>query len=417
MRPSDIAKKILLAKKRVLFMAPGLDSSIASALVNIANQIGKNSVTIILDVDENVVRLGYGAIDEIKMLQDANLSVRQQAGCRIGVLLCDYKGWAFSLPAMMVEDQSLPVQSANGFVLNRQQVDEMFKSISIPRDVTLAPKTIEEAPREDNPTESEPVVNVGLTLVSVDSVKDIKNKIDENPPQPFNLSRQVKVYSSYLQFVELEIVGAHVSRHTINIPKKFKLLLTKDKDTQERLRSSFQLIDSNKQAASQKLIDEINNLRERYLQNLRSVGKVILRSNRKDFDEALNEIMGNLDVFKNDIKTQLSKEVIKTKKNLVKALVPVVKKNPPPDLLRQTSTPITVDKARHYLEHELDKTIPDIDKLISDIKINCLFKDVTLEMLKNDEFQKAVAEAFPLEPWARPFTEFEAAKAVQPSLI
>ena len=33
MRPSDIAKKIQLAKKRVVFMAPRLDSSIASALV------------------------------------------------------------------------------------------------------------------------------------------------------------------------------------------------------------------------------------------------------------------------------------------------------------------------------------------------------------------------------------------------
>jgi len=401
LRPNDIAKSILAAKRRVVFTAPGLEQSIASALVNTARRIGANAVTVVLDVSEPAVRLGYGTIDDIQMLQKEGLKVRHAGGCRIGVLICDDSGWAFSLPAMMVEDQRLPDDSPNAFRLAGSQVAELEKSFRNAEGVG-----------DDSGTDEKSGANSLISaVVSPVEVEEVKTAIDKNPPQPFELSRKVRVYAAHLQFVELELHGAHISRHTIKIPQQIRLLLTENKDTHQRFSASFKLVEAQTKFAADELVKTVEDLRKRFLVPLAGIGNVILRSHRKAFEQAWRQLEEKLDEYRNEIRTQLSVELETTRKNLAEALVQPVCERPPDELLRQTSMPVTEEKARLYLNDLLNRAMPDVDKLVSGIGLSCFFKDITIEMLDNKDFQTRIAKAFPYESWTKPFQDFSAAKA------
>ena len=403
LRPHDIAQAILSAKRRVIFTAPGLEQSIASALVNAAKAIGRDKVTIVVDVSEPAVRLGYGTIDDIQMLQNEGLSVRHAGGCRIGVLIADNNGWAFSLPAMMVEDQKLPNDSPNAFVLTSGQVAEFEKAF---RDT--GGNSGDDISETNEKTGTKPLTAAKVSPVEVEKVKAA---IDKNPPQPFELSRKVRVYTAYLQFVELKLHGAHIHRHTIKIPHQIRLLLTENKDIQKRFSASFKLVEAKTKSAGDSLVNEVEELRKGFLVPLTGIGNVILRANRPAFEQAWKQLENRLDHHRNEIKTQLSNELDATKNNLIEALVRPVCEQPPDELLRQTSRPITEEKARRYLDEVLSRAIPNIDELVSEIRLSCFFKDITIEMLENKEFQALIAKAFSLEPWAKPFQDFSAAKA------
>jgi hypothetical protein len=71
---------------------------------------------------------------------------------------------------------------------------------------------------------------------------------------------------------------------------------------------------------------------------------------------------------------------------------------------------VTSEQARKYLEIELDKIMPNPESVVGEITLEQMFKDVTYEMLKDDEFQRKVREAYPLLDWPEgPMTEYEAA--------
>jgi hypothetical protein len=89
---------------------------------------------------------------------------------------------------------------------------------------------------------------------------------------------------------------------------------------------------------------------------------------------------------------------------------------PPKELLFQLSGSIlTEEKARKWLEWEIGRCIPHAEKLITKMELECVFKDVTYETLKDVELMETLKKAFPLVDWDKPFNEFTAAKEVEPT--
>jgi hypothetical protein len=55
---ADVIRSIEGAQKRVVFLAPGIDEATAKAVQAAWQRLGPEAVTVILDVDAEVVRLG-----------------------------------------------------------------------------------------------------------------------------------------------------------------------------------------------------------------------------------------------------------------------------------------------------------------------------------------------------------------------
>jgi hypothetical protein len=101
--PERLASIIMGARRRVVYAAPSVSLEVSSALINASERLGDGNVAIVLDVSEDVFRLGYGVIDALNLLHERNISVRHSEGLRISLLVVDDEGFIFCLPALLVD--------------------------------------------------------------------------------------------------------------------------------------------------------------------------------------------------------------------------------------------------------------------------------------------------------------------------
>lgn len=79
------------ARHRIAFIAPALTTPVAQALATRIGNLPALSLTIILDADAEVYRMGYGDPEALEIVRkacnEAKFEMRQQPGVRIGVLI------------------------------------------------------------------------------------------------------------------------------------------------------------------------------------------------------------------------------------------------------------------------------------------------------------------------------------------
>jgi hypothetical protein len=79
------------ARNRLVVIAPALTRAVADAPSHRFDELGRLDVTVILDSDPEVYRLGFGdqaALETIRAASANSLSdLREQAGVRIGVII------------------------------------------------------------------------------------------------------------------------------------------------------------------------------------------------------------------------------------------------------------------------------------------------------------------------------------------
>lgn len=103
-------------------------------------------------------------------------------------------------------------------------------------------------------------------------------------------------------------------------------------------------------------------------------------------------------------------------KRTKKILAPVVKENPPDELrFGITTKKPTKEQVDRYLEKKLDTVIPDAESFVINMKLHCVFKDVTYESLNDREFIDALRKAYPYVDW--PELPYDQCKAVQEALF
>lgn len=394
---SDLAARLIHgATGQVVYCAPGLQQPLAAALVNVRRQLGRDSVRVVLDVDDTTARMGYGDFEAVALLKEGDVDVRVEPGLRTCVLVCDDTGFAFFTPPMLVELQDDQHVGANALALQPEQVRALLASF-----FPLAPHSGQPAPPPE----------LGKQALSAQQMQQVKTALDANPPQKFDLVRKVNVFNAFIEFVELRLTGLHIARHTVQLPRDLVLAL-RDDATAKRLLTTFKLVsDESKVAKEAAEVDlRVRALRERYTRSLGDgLGSVILRSKRQAFAAEVNNIRDAIEKFQAKVLERLEKELSDSRKKLVEGLLPAVKKSMPAALQAQVSGKPTVEVLRRYLDDELSRVFPSAQALIGEMKLEWVPKGVTYETLSNPEFQERVRAAFPYENWDKPFREFEAA--------
>jgi hypothetical protein len=392
-----IVSKIRNAKRRVVYIAPGIWSSTAAQAIIEYRKLNINAaLDIIVDPDPQVFRLGYGDLEAIKNLEAKSISLRKCKGIRIGLLITDDEAW-FYTPTPQLIEQEKTVRSEfvpNSIVFGIEEANHILRSI--------APQLMFEEESEMNAaSRKQLVIDVPLSEITsepllIGDIENIEESLVECPPQQFDLARQVTVYSNYIQFVELSLEGTHLSRHTISIPQEL-MNLTRDKKDQDRLKASYQLIRSDGDISGKVINEKVRVLREKYLKSLgNNYGNVILKQHKNEFIKDIKELEKELDKFKNSSLKKLEEEFKSCKSNLLSILKPVIKANPPDELKFGTNTS-KPDAAAviAYLKIKLDHVIPKADTFLNEMSIRYQFKDVTYETLHDESFIKKLHEAFP----------------------
>lgn len=104
----------------------------------------------------------------------------------------------------------------------------------------------------------------------------------------------------------------------------------------------------------------------------------------------------------------MEKDLSKTRNDLIDVLIPSVIENPPDELRSgiQAKKP-SKEIVRKYLNDVLSKVIPSADDFLQEMKLYYDFKDVTYEMLNDEEFQNKLREQYPYVNWPKPYEEKE----------
>jgi hypothetical protein len=236
---ATIAADIRAAQFSVCYAAPGIQQEPANAIADVARRIGPDLITVCLDFDERVIRMGFGSLAAVKTLRDARILVNSTVGLRTGLVIVDHKGYIFTPTALYLEAEDRPAEAPNAMRLSKDQVTEALARLSpAAKAIAIAfAKTADEKNRI-----KEQAIEVPTAPVADQEFASVKSRLEEAPPVRFDIARQVRVFNAYLQYVELKLSGAAIQRHRIAIPSSIQTL-GGGKDLEGRLRTTFDLIE------------------------------------------------------------------------------------------------------------------------------------------------------------------------------
>ena len=198
-----LTDRITTAKTRIVFVGPGVTEDVSKALVEAHHR--SVFVTVILDLDQDAYRIGFGDPEGLTYLREHGSTVRlyRQAGTRIGLLLADEVLTIWSPTPRSVENDRREGQP-NAIVLDGRIIGD-----------SLGNDVIESLKNEE----------IGGAPIRPDELETVVAKLERDPPTPFDLARKVRVFSTRFQFVEATLRGAEYTPRRIRISS---LLLNAD---------------------------------------------------------------------------------------------------------------------------------------------------------------------------------------------
>lgn len=377
---------ISAAGNRVVLAAPGISDVVAAALSVAWRRLGGEAVTVILDVDPEVCRLGYGTLEAVEKVRvtaaEVNSLVCHHPGLRIGLLVADDRMLVYSPTPQLIEAGSDAPIRPNSIEVGRPPPQ-------IADDLGLGPRGVKDR-------------RIGLDPVEPDRIKAVREDLLAAPPVKFDLARRVRVFTSRFQFVELEMTGCFVSRKKVPIPSRL-IGLARHGHVEDQFHAHFDLIhgdelkveDGQRVITEQSLRDRRRDVENRFVTTIPGYGSVILRANKDGFVKAVEELRTDVEKFSKGIRVQLDGHIKRNREVLVKALLPAVRQNPPYEYTKSLGPQPPADALAQRLERDIESAIGTVDGVVHEMRVNVIYKDVAYESLVDDKFLALVRKAMP----------------------
>lgn len=405
--PTRIAELVRSAQHAVCYAAPGIQLDLAQAMVDAAGHLGKEMLTVSLDFDDRVMRMGYGNVDAVTLLLDAGIAVQSSPGLRTALVVVDTEGYIFTPTALYLEAEPTNGAASNAMRMSGEQVAQALARLS-PAAKAIA---IAQAPTPEAKQRVEALaVDVVSAPITPEKLAEVTTSLKEAPPVRFDLARQVRVFEPYLQYVELSLTGAAIQRHRMAIPEKIQNL-GGSKELENRLRTTFELIEKGSKLSSKPLEDALNEIRKNFTRSLgKDHGRVVLKAAKPHLVARLTEFRAKLEAHQKAVEEDLQKHLDTSREQIVAYYKPRVMEAKPDALLGQSlNGEISEAEAIRWLNADLDRIFPSAESLIQDMKLEERYKDVTFETLNRMHFWESVKDAFPGVDWDKAYSEFKAA--------
>lgn len=405
--PLRIAEMVRSAQHAVCYAAPGIQLDLAQAMVETAGRLEKEMLTVSLDFDERVMRMGYGDIGAVTLLLDAGIAVHSSPGLRTALVVVDDEGYVFTPTALYLEAEPTDGAASNAVRMSGEQVAQALARLSpAAKAIAIAQaKTPEAKQRIEALT-----VDVVSAPITEEKLTEVTTSLKAVPPVRFDLARQVRVFEPYLQYVELSLTGAAIQRHRLAIPSNIQKL-GGSKDLENRLRTTFELIEKGSKLSSKPLEDALNEIRKNFTRSLgKDHGRVVLKAAKPHLVVRLTEFRAKLDTHQKAVEADLQKHLDTSREQIV-AYYQARVIEAPSDALRGQSLNggISEAAAKGWLNGELDRVFPSAESLIQEMKLDERYKDVTFETLNHKDFLESVKDAYPTVDWDKAYSEFKAA--------
>ena len=379
------------ATSRLVFIGPAVWPNIASEIADSWQRLGRVKVTVILDVDAEVCRFGYGSLEGLKIVQkaaaDHGETVGNEKGVRICVVIADHRTFVFSPSPKLLEappgeetEAATSQPKINGIVLDS------------------APQALE----EEVGASSDGVLKrtVGLDPVQPKILESIEKDLSVNPPKSFDLARAVNVYNARIQFVEFTVSGCRLSEHTSRLPNYLVHIVGENEELNQKITNSIKLLDDEDDLITNKVLSQTTIMKKRdviaetFLVHVPG-GTVMERERRKELEDEIKALKGQIEKFTKAVKVALLDRCVATANQLAEELLPNVMRDIPPQWRRYLGSSPRPEDVKFRIQDALLKSFGDPESKIKRMKADLVFKDVTYEMLHDPKFVKVISERFP----------------------
>ncbi len=416
-----LIEMIRSAAERLVIAAPGRSRAVAEALtVRIQEDHGPNDLSITLDIDPEICRMGYGEIEALECLRAALRSkgktLQMQSGVRIGLVVADDEILVYSPTPQLIEAGSTSDEKPNAIRIGGAGPQELACAWGASETSVLGH-----------------LQDVGLNPVTEEAVTQAKANLDNNPPRKFYLVRLETVFNYKLEFAEFSIEGYRLNTLMIQLPPI--ILGLADSDLKDRLQSRFRVFEGgvpfsfrisdpdddlvDVEVNEKWFGDEARNLRDLYFisSGASSYGNLIQKRLKSEFLRKLDRLRNLLAAYALMVQDNIEVRIRETRDGLVKALLPRVRAAPPAEWKATSMVEsMTPEKIERKLESVIDRAVARVHQDFSP-KVVCIFKGVRYETIVGDaDFRERLVKYFDEEDISDLLVEYDAARAEEPVL-
>lgn len=201
-------------------------------------------------------------------------------------------------------------------------------------------------------------------------------------------------YRSMIQFIEITFKGARLEQTTIKIPREL-LQGTQQKGLGDKLKATYPLFHEDFSKYTKPLKEQVDECRSRYTRALsKKYGRVMLVKEKAEFEKEIQAIRDNIEQYKNEVRHILNIQIEKTKLELIEYFTPIMLENPPEHLLHIDNKLLEEQEVRAYIEWLLGKEFPTAEQILKRVEFYHVYKDVTLQILQDEQFYRDIEKAF-----------------------
>ena len=388
---------ILSAQERIYLVVPGVYEKTARAIIeNNALFIKKK---VIVNIDEDKIRGGYGNIEAIELLRDNEVILQELNDSIISFIIVDEEGFI-----LYPESRIIPGigKNENAIRMDSQMILRLIAKY-FPEDRDREIKQYNKKSKQDKKEtlrilkEEQP--KSGIRQVEEKKLVEIKEEFKRNPVMNPDLKRHLTTYTSKLQYVEFSFSGVHLDKKKIKIPSN--ALPVRDKDFLNRLEVNMNLFgdfNDKKDYPLRKLEVQVNKIRKEYITPIGKGKSIIFKNQKPAFEEQVAKIKKAIKGLPKDIYKILNDEIKTTRQNIANELYKFYFENPPDSIAGYSQNDEYKDIFKEMVNDEVNKVMAKIkfpiptDLLKKEIKLEVFYSDVTLEDLKSKKFLEKMVE-------------------------
>lgn len=277
----------------------------------------------------------------------------------------------FSPVPFLIEAGSTSTEKPNAIVLSGGSADRLAEAAG--------------AGRADKAASQE----IGRQPLTPAAVEAVKKDLKANPPQPFDVARALRVFTSRVQYVEIEIETYRLSGRRVELPQEL-LDITDDRLRNQisgRLRPPANLSGPFKIKVETSKGEKSVNVDEKWLSNERKriegytfvvpkFGRIVLSTERAAFDNEIERFKRNLAKYHETVVNAFEKAKSDLEKSLVKEYLPRWRKRPPSRFLQYG-----IEASPANLKRELVLLVQQVIReavLFDQPRVRVVYKNVSL---------------------------------------
>jgi hypothetical protein len=393
-----ITKLVLNAKNSLRLVLPALYEE-WTMLIQERMSRGALDLKVCINNSEKYIRDGFGDEKAVAKLKSLSIEVVETNNNRISLISVDdihymYFPTSRTFESLLDEDITNAVRIDG--VLATQLLFSFFSS-DIPALQEHRKKVVLQALNRsvDMLKAASEILEEGKiepTSKEFDEKKftEIQKNIEANPVQSPDLKREIEVYTTKVQFVELKFENGKINSRRVKIPER--ALPFQNEQLKKILESSMRVFtkgddEIGKLAGYQQIQKDVADLRKAFLKTIKCRNdKSLLEQDRKsDFLAEVAKINGLIETEKEKVIAEIDKEIEDAQQRLHDELLAFFKANPPKEY---TKTPDTLPQKVERMVTKLvygEIPFPTAAKMVEGMCLKHRFYDLTYDDFSDEE--------------------------------